>query len=287
MFDKNLKSVRSGYLQESYRLFHLRDQVNREYAFHYHDFYKVVFFLEGKASYHIEGRTYVLSPGDILLVDRYSIHKPEIDTSVPYERFVLWIRADLEERLLACFGESRTKDSVLVKTDPDRQRSLYRLLKELEQESRGSLYAGDLMSRSLFTQLMVQINRLVQNHRPVTGKRTYSSDAQIEDLLGYINTHLTDDLSTDALAERYFISKYHLMRKFKEETGYTLHQYVLSKRLISGRTMIAEGIPVTKAAMLCGFGDYTTFVRAYKKQFRAVPGEARYLSLPADTENEE
>ena len=117
--------------------------------------------------------------------------------------------------------------------------------------------------------------------------KVYHSDAQIEDLLRYINSHLTEDLSAEVLAGKYYISKYHLMRKFKEETGYTLHQYVLSKRLVCGRSLITEGIPVTKAAALCGFGDYTTFVRAYKKQFRGVPGDARYLTLPETEENEE
>ena len=237
MAERRMESVKTGYLNESFRLFHLRDQVSREFSFHYHDFYKIVVFLEGKADYHIEGRTYPLSPWDILLVDRYAIHKPEIDASLPYERYVLWIREDLEEKkLLTCFTEGRKQDSILLKRED---------------------------------------------------VKAYQSDAQIENLLRYINTHLTEDLSAEALAGKYYISKFHLMRKFKEETGYTLHQYVLSKRLVRGRSLITEGIPVTKAASLCGFGDYTTFVRAYKKQFRSVPGEARYLALPEAEENEE
>ena len=74
MAEGRMESVKTGYLNESFRLFHLRDQVSREFSFHYHDFYKIVVFLEGKADYHIEGRTYPLAPWDILLVDRYAIH---------------------------------------------------------------------------------------------------------------------------------------------------------------------------------------------------------------------
>ena len=291
MAEGRMESVKTGYLNESFRLFHLRDQVSREFSFHYHDFYKIVVFLEGKADYHIEGRTYPLSPWDILLVDRYAIHKPEIDASLPYERYVLWIREDLEEKkLLTCFTEGRKQDSILLKASAEEQKHLLRLLRGMEREMQISpeeRFGSDLMYKSLFCQLMVCINRMVlEDQRREEGK-AYQSDAQIENLLRYINTHLTEDLSAEALAGKYFISKFHLMRKFKEETGYTLHQYVLSKRLVRGRSLITEGIPVTKAASLCGFGDYTTFVRAYKKQFRSVPGEARYLALPEAEENEE
>ena len=85
------------------------------------------------------------------------------------------------------------------------------------------------------------------------------------------NRNLSENLSIDHLAERFFFSKYHMMRKFKKETGYTIHTYFISKRLLHARSLIAQGTPVMKAAMQSGFQDYTAFVRAYKKQFGTVP----------------
>ena len=64
-----------------------------------------------------------------------------------------------------------------------------------------------------------------------------------------------------------------MMRKFKEETGYTIHNYIISKRLLLARTKISEGTPILKAAQLSGFSDYTTFSRAYKKHL--APRRAR------------
>ena len=61
------------------------------------------------------------------------------------------------------------------------------------------------------------------------------------------------------------------MRKFKEETGFTLHNYIVNKRLLIARTLISEGMPVTKAALESGFSEYSTFSRAYRKQFGATP----------------
>ena len=78
-------------------------------------------------------------------------------------------------------------------------------------------------------------------------------------------------VSVDVLAEKYYLSKYHMMRKFKSETGYTLHSYINSKRLLLARDLISEGMPVIKAAAQSGFSDYTTFSRAYKKMFNKCP----------------
>lgn len=98
-----------------------------------------------------------------------------------------------------------------------------------------------------------------------------SSDTQVEQLLKYINRNLSENLSIDQLANRFFFSKYHMMRKFKNETGYTIHNYITSKRLLMARSLISQGMPVMKAAQASGFHDYTTFVRAYKKQFGKAP----------------
>lgn len=84
-----ISTEKTGYLDQEFRLFHIKDQTKRTFAYHYHDFHKVIIFLSGKAAYHIEGKSYYLKPWDILLVNRHAIHKPEIDFSVPYERCAL------------------------------------------------------------------------------------------------------------------------------------------------------------------------------------------------------
>ena len=83
-----------GYLQEGFRLFHLKDSVAPAFDYHYHEFDKVVLQLGGKVVYNVEGRSYFLKPYDILLVGRNMIHRPAIDPSEPYERMVLWLGSD-------------------------------------------------------------------------------------------------------------------------------------------------------------------------------------------------
>lgn len=265
-------SEKSGYLDEAFRLFHLRDQAQKNYSFHYHDFHKIIIFLSGKVSYHIEGKTYHLSPWDILLVSRGAIHKPEIDFSIPYERFVLWIREDIgNTELNTCFQKANDRSFSLIRLDSRLLERLKDVLFELERSLTGSAFGDPLLKNALFTQFMIYINRIFLEKTYITDKASYSSDSQIESLLRYINLHLDGDLSIDRLAEDFFFSKYHMMRKFKEATGYTVHNYIVSKRLLLARSLITQGLPVMKASAQSGFRDYTSFVRAYKKQFGGPP----------------
>ena len=270
----NEPTEKTGYLEQDFRLFHIKDQTKREFSYHYHDFHKVIIFLSGKAAYHIEGKSYYLKPWDILLVNRHAIHKPEIDFSVPYERFVLWISDDIKStELLRCFQKAIDRSYNLIRLDSDTQEKLKQLLYELEAALKDEKFGSELLGSALFTQFMVYVNRIFLEKQYIYDARSYSSDSQIEELLRYINHNLTEDLSIETLARKYYLSKYHMMRKFKEETGYTIHNYIISKRLLLARTKISEGIPILKAAQLSGFSDYTTFSRAYKKQFGIAPSQ--------------
>ena len=270
----NEPTEKTGYLEQDFRLFHIKDQTKREFSYHYHDFHKVIIFLSGKAAYHIEGKSYYLKPWDILLVNRHAIHKPEIDFSVPYERFVLWIRDDIKStELLRCFQKAIDRSYNLIRLDSDTQEKLKQLLYELEAALKDEKFGSKLLGSALFTQFMVYVNRIFLEKQYIYDTRSYSSDSQIEELLRYINHNLTEDLSIETLSRKYYLSKYHMMRKFKEETGYTIHNYIISKRLLLARTKISEGTPILKASQLSGFSDYTTFSRAYKKQFGTAPSQ--------------
>ena len=263
---------KTGYLKEDFRLFHINDQTKKDFSYHYHDFHKIIVFISGKVTYHIEGKAYHLKPRDILLVSQGAIHKPEIDPSVPYERYIFWIRDDLScQELNTCFQKANDRSFNLVRADSALQERLKDLLPEIEQTLQNKHFGDTVLRNALFTQFMIYINRIFLRTSSSPDKKTYSSDTQVEQLLKYINRNLSENLSIDQLANRFFFSKYHMMRKFKNETGYTIHNYITSKRLLMARALISQGMPIMKAAQASGFHDYTTFVRAYKKQFGKAP----------------
>ena len=96
---------------------------------------------------------------------------------------------------------------------------------------------------------------------------TDNCNSKILDILQYINENLDGELGIEILADHFYISKYYMMRLFKQETGYTLGQYTSQKRLLLAKELLLSGVPGTQACFDCGFKDYSTFSRAYKKFF--------------------
>ena len=82
----NTDYEKTGYLNEPFKLFHLTDHEMKNYECHYHDFYKIMFFLSGDVDYFIEGITYRLEPSDIVLIAAGEVHRPVIRSTAPYER---------------------------------------------------------------------------------------------------------------------------------------------------------------------------------------------------------
>lgn len=122
-----------------------------------------------------------------------------------------------------------------------------------------------------FSGLFIYINRIFLCQKTIKDSANLRYDKQIEEILRYINQNLTGNLSNERLAEQFYLSKYHLMHKFKKETGYTLHNYIEQKRLSSASDAIRKGTPVMKAAKDSGFMDYSTFLRAFRKKYGMSP----------------
>lgn len=274
------ENLKSGYLQQNFRLFHLKDRTDRQFDFHYHDFDKIVIFLSGNVTYIVEGKSYCLRPWDILLVPHHHIHKPVIDKEDVYERIVIWVKNDFIQKqrhedcdLCSCFQESLSRSFNLIRVRTALQSEIQNIIDHLENSLKSLEFGHELLSDTYFLQLLVYLNRVFLDASFQKDESDLTYDRQIEELLKYINTHLGEDLSNDSLAKKFYLSKYYLMHRFKDATGYTLHSYIEQKRLLRASELIKDGLPAMKAAEKCGFREYSTFLRAFKRSFHIAPSE--------------
>lgn len=267
-----------GYLLENYRLFHLRDSRAQVLDYHYHVFSKLVLHLDGQVVYHIEGKSYSLQPMDILLVSRNLIHLPEIGSSVPYERMVLWLDAGFLERvgapetnLNACFDETARRGVHLYRPRGE-DRAYYReMFERIRRASEDTRFAAGLLADTCVIQLMIALNRDVLAAPPAEAEVTYRFDPKMEEVARYIAGHLQEDLSIDHLSRTFFLSRYYLMHRFKKVYGCTLHHYILQKRVQYAAGLLRQGAPVQKAAAEAGFGDYSAFLRTFRAAYGTTP----------------
>ena len=271
-------SNKSGYLNKDFQLFHLKDKKNQDFEFHYHDFNKIIIFLSGTVTYLIEGKAYYLKPWDILLVNNHDIHKPIINSSETYERIVIWTNSDFIENhnyencdLSTCFKLANEKSFNLIRLEAKFQNNIKFIIKSLQASLNSNDFGSKLLSNSFLVQLLVYLNRVHLGNMYIDEDEALKYDKQIEKVLKYINSNLCSDLSIEFLSQEFYISKYYLMHKFKKETGYTLHNYVMQKRLLMAKDLISNGEPITKTYMQCGFNDYSSFLRSFKSFFHRPP----------------
>ena len=143
----------------------------------------------------------------------------------------------------------------------------------LEHSFQEEGFGAALLQESYFLQFLVFVNRIMLDDTTVLDETTGREDGRIRQVMQYIGAHLREELTVEQLAAQIYVSKYHFMRRFKEETGVTVHQYVTQKRLFRAAALLREGVPAVRAAEECGFEDYSTFVRAFRKTFGKTPRE--------------
>jgi len=273
-----LSELKRGYLKSDFAFFHLKDQRNIQFENHYHDFNKIIIFISGNVSYLIEGKVYKLKPWDILLVGGSEIHKPVIDPGSVYERIVIWINQSFLDKhstddcnLSTCFELAAKTNFNLVRMSPESIKSTRLNLAQLEEAYRSNEFGSRILSNACFMQLIVHINREFSGTFRLQYTCEIEYDERINSIIGFINGNLDGDLSIESLSAKFFVSKYYLMHRFKSQTGYSIHSYILQKRLTAANTMLKAGRPAIQVCEECGFGDYSSFVRSFKKMFGLSP----------------
>ena len=257
-----------GYLLENFRLFHMRSQGETAVEFHYHEFCKVLFLIRGGGSYFVDGQRYAVQPGDIILVGSRSIHRPELE---PGERIVLYIDPEYLRRestedcdLLQLF--SGEKGHVLRNTQ-----RLFRLAAQLERELGEEGYGREILSSSALLRLLVQMGRALEKTADPGAGAKLPASPRIREIMTYIEEHLEEDLDAERIANAFFISKYHMMRQFRQETGTTVHLYLTQRRLLKARSLMDAGMRATEACYRCGFRSYSSFTRSCAKLLGTTP----------------
>ncbi|WP_125000160.1 AraC family transcriptional regulator [Clostridium tagluense] len=272
------QKVKRGYLNEDFLFFNLKDQKKNEFEIHYHDFNKIIIFVSGEVTYIIEGKSYKLKPWDILLVGRNDLHLPIISPTVPYVRMILWLNPLFLEGhnknncdLLSCFQLASERKLNLIRLCNKNINSLKQNLADLEEEVQDMAFGSTILKNALFLQFMVKINRLFLGMDINKNIDDIKYDPRIEDILSFLNSNLDKHLSIGMLSKVFYLNKYYLMHLFKEETGYTIYNYIQKKRIIKASDLIKSGMQTGEVCGQCGFGDYSSFVRAFKKEFGLSP----------------
>ena len=229
---------------------------------HCHEKYEIIYLASASGSYTIEGAEYIISPGVLMLINPFAYHRVEINADGEYEAWsILFPKNVLPGRVLCmlerliddgensgCFYSTAQIDANLISVF--KRFSIAQTLPEEEKKA----YIETLLSEIIIF-LSVMEGESITHNEDSLGAR----------VMRYLNNNIENNISLDKLARRFFVSKYHLCRAFKEYSGISVHSYINHKRIMYAKQLIESGETASGAAERVGFGDYSAFYRAYFK----------------------
>lgn len=282
---------RQHMLSRDFELYYYEDRELTKVDLHSHNYYEFYFFLEGDVQMQIENEVYTFRYGDIILIPPCIPHRPIIRShQVPYRRFVFWISQEYYEHLLQfspayayVMQIAKTEKRYLFHNDHIAFNAVQSKLLHLLEEMRSDHFGKDAKIPLCVDDLVLHINRLVHDQNTPKKKAVDFSLYQL--LLTYIEEHLDEDLSLDKLAAEFYVSKYHIAHVFKDNTRLSIHQYITKKRLELCREAIQGKMNIKEAYQLFGFGDYSSFYRAFKKEYGISPKDFRDMQICFTPEN--
>lgn len=269
---------RQAMANKPYEIFHYYDSYVKEVGTHHHDFYELYCFVGGEVNYVVEGRSYSLEPGDILLISPSELHKMSATTFLKYERYVLWMSESFLKRLSSSSSDlllpfnraAKSGENLFRLPKAEKERALTLLKECYSLSSRNGGYGNDILADGKIAELLIMLE--TENS---VGERTKSGDDDVKNkLLLYINEHLTDpELSVEQIANSVFLSKSRIMHVFKDSVDCPVHKYIIKKRLVLAKEYLAKNEQVIDVYEKCGFSDYNSFFRSFKKEYGITPKE--------------
>ncbi len=264
-----------GYLLENFRLFHLNSLQGTLVPYHYHEFCKLLLLVSGSGSYVVDTQRYFLQPGDVVCIGSRSVHRPELEEGTAYERIIIYISPEFlqqQSTALCPLGDIFSGDrGHVLRLKESGYRKVFSLASQLEKELSSQEFGREILSTAALLRLLVEIGRGIQQPQAQLPQPVVPQNGRILEMMQYLDAHLAEDIDIDSLAERFFISKYHMMRLFRQETGYTIHTYLCQRRLLNARTLMEKGMGATQAAYRSGFRSYSSFTRSYARHFGTTP----------------
>ena len=268
--------------QKAFAIAHLYKE-EKAMDMHIHDCYELYYSISGGKQFLIDNRFYTIAHGDLFIINQYESHKlTQIDNSV-HERIVLSIYPDFVKRLSTpdtdldyCFSNRSSRFQHKVSLDKSAQR---RFLYYISKITSANGYAHDIIEQAAFLELLVMINSLSHANAAETVVRDYKYNQQVEDILAYINQNIGQNITVEQLAANFFLSESYICRIFKQATGTTINKYITARRISIAKAHLNEGDSVGTAFEKSGFGDYSSFFKAFTKAVGVSPKKYAGLSV--------
>ena len=271
-FDKCSDAIDFAINSKSFGVFHsVKNLPNPN--IHTHECFEILLCIKGGKNFLIDDKVYKVNPNDIFAINSYEAHKISFEDNCDVERYTLQLHPEFvfsastdKTELSACFYHKNRSNKVSL--SEDNAKKLCTMISSLQNEYR---FGDDVCKKSIILQILAFINEQF-----LTDDSSFSEQPQnihIKKAIAYINEHIAEDLSLEQIAKNSYISVNQLCRTFKSTLGTTVMKYIIGKRISQAKIYLKNGYSVSDAAFMCGFSDYSNFIRTFTASVGISPGK--------------
>ena len=272
-------------IHERFELYYYENTLLTGVDFHRHNYYEILFFVEGDVSMNIENTSYHLKSGDILIIPPNTLHNiTNHDLSVPYRRFVFWLSRpyyrtiyNYSNDLGYIFDHTKKNKQYVYSNDLMVFNAIQSKLFSIIDEIHSDRYAKEIKIGTSIYDLMIQLNRIA--YKPSKTEVYKNHTRLFPNIIEYIESHIHEELTLDSIAETFYVSKFYIAHAFKDKFGISVHKYIIKKRLQMVCDALMNNENITDVFHQYGFKDYSSFYKAFKKEYGYSPKEYKEKNM--------
>lgn len=241
-------------------------------SFHYHNGFELYYLIKGTRNYVVNDEYYSLIKGDMVLIKPGILHKA---SGGAYDRILInftpnYLNTYFSQKAISVLLKCFDKEFFTIPFEHrNKVVSLFEKISVLLDEGKEELtfvYVTELLN------LLCEIT----NQLPESEKKRMDDESLIEKILHYINKSYTDIENISQISEKFFITKQHLCRIFKNATNTSVIEYLNRVKIKKACSLLEEsGKSILEISLLCGFNSSGYFCKVFKKYMNLTPAEYR------------
>lgn len=254
-------------------------EINMQFQ-HFHTFYELCVLLCPHAVHFVEGKPYRLEAFDIIGIPPNVLHQTQYPAGNPCKRLIIQFAmpktvpglSNEYEQLVGVFH----REVPIFRFDGELRKKLYGKLNDIFLLAPKTDPMRDLIIHQKFVEFLTLLYLNQGNNQYSNETEMSPMERKIYSITSYIHSHYSEELSLERLAQQFCISSCYLSHQFKDITGFTITDYIQMTRVRNVQSLLINTqIPITEAAVPCGFASFSQFNRVFRKHIGMSPSQYR------------
>jgi YesN/AraC family two-component response regulator len=252
----------------------------------YHNSCEIALFIKADIKVFLLDRHYKVGDLNLLFIGENEIHKILYAENMYYKRYVINVKKSYIDAILSALKVDDILDEAkavsvrsiaLKRKQFEHIKELFREIHEQKSKAESTKSDGAYQYAHIQMKLVELLMAVNEAFRSVQQEYTpHRSQSPVQDILKFIDRHCCENITLDMLEKAFFLNKYHIAHIFKEETGFTVIEYIQLRRVMMSQDMLKQtDRRIVDVCVECGFNNLQHFYRVFKKITHCTPLDYR------------